>query len=90
MSPAPVGRLDLLVDLRLRSDTDPAVFEAALARMRWITEAIHVTGAWDYQLRVRLPDAARLDKLVRALKRETGAESTQTRMVLRSVPVGGH
>lgn len=89
-SASPDARLDLLVDVRLRPDTEPAAFEAALARMRWVAEAIHVTGVWDYQLRVRLPDAARLDELIRALKRETGAETTQTRLILRTVPISGH
>jgi Lrp/AsnC family leucine-responsive transcriptional regulator len=46
---------------------------------------VHVTGAWDYQLRVRVPDAARIDELVRMLKRDAGAEATATRLVLRSV-----
>jgi Lrp/AsnC family leucine-responsive transcriptional regulator len=82
----PDARLDLLVDVRLRPDTDPDDFETSLARLRWVREAIHVTGAWDYQLRVRLPDAARLDELVRALKRESGAEITQSRLVLRTIP----
>lgn len=77
-------RLDLIVDARLRPDTDPETFEAALARLPWITEAVHVTGAWDYQLRVRVPNAARIDELIRVLKRETGVEATQTRLVLRT------
>jgi Lrp/AsnC family leucine-responsive transcriptional regulator len=85
----PDARLDLIVDVRLRSDADPTAFENALPRMRWITEAIHVTGVWDYQLRVRLPDTARLDELVRTLKRETGAETTQTRLVLRTLRLIG-
>jgi Lrp/AsnC family leucine-responsive transcriptional regulator len=86
----PDARLNLLIDIRLRPDTDHAAFEAAVTRLRWIVEAIHITGAWDYQLRVRLPDTARLDELVRALKRETGAETTQSRLVLRTVPTSGH
>lgn len=77
--------LDLLVDVRLRTETDPAVFEAALTRLAWITQAIHVTGAWDYQLRVRVPTADRIDQMLRTLKREAGAEATQTRLVLGSV-----
>lgn len=79
-------RLDLLIDARLRPDTDVESFEAALTRLSWLTDAVHVTGAWDYQLRVRVPDAARIDALVRILKREAGVEATQTRLVLRTVP----
>jgi Lrp/AsnC family leucine-responsive transcriptional regulator len=78
-------RLDLLVDVRLRSDTDPTVFEARLMQLPSVVEAVHVTGVWDYQLRVRVPDPAHIDELSRLLKREAGAEQTQTRLVLRSV-----
>lgn len=81
-SAAPDARLDLLIDVRLRPGIDPDDFEGALALLPWISEALHVTGTWDYQLRARLPDTARLDVLVRTLKRETGADATQTRLVL--------
>lgn len=81
--------LDLIIDARLRSDTGAAAFEAALTRLPWLTDAVHVTGAWDYQLRVRVPDADRIDDLVRTLKREAGAEATQTRLVLRTVSITG-
>jgi Lrp/AsnC family leucine-responsive transcriptional regulator len=77
-------RLDLLVDVRLRPDTDPTVFETRLMRLPSVVEAVHVTGVWDYQLRVRVPDPAHIDELSRLLKREAGAEQTQTRLVLRS------
>lgn len=79
------SRLDLLVDVRLRPDTDSEAFEATLRGLRWLDEALHVTGPWDYQLRVRVPDAARIDEVVRVLKREAGAEATQTRLVLGTV-----
>lgn len=78
------AQLDLLLDARLRTGVDGVVFEAALAHLPGIVEAIRVTGAWDYQLRVRVPDAAHIDELIRRLKREAGAEQTQTRLVLRT------
>ncbi|HEX5532744.1 MAG TPA: Lrp/AsnC family transcriptional regulator [Actinomycetales bacterium] len=78
-------RLDLLVDVRLRSETDPTAFETRLMQLPSVVEAVHVTGVWDYQLRVRVPDPAHIDELSRLLKREAGAEQTQTRLVLRSV-----
>lgn len=79
------GRLDLLVDARLRPDTDPAALEAALTAHPAVVEALHVTGSWDYQLRVRVPSAGHIDALVRWLKRDGGVEATQTRLVLGSV-----
>jgi Lrp/AsnC family leucine-responsive transcriptional regulator len=80
----PGAQLDLLVDARLRPGVDGATFEAALGRLPGIAEAIRITGAWDYQLRVRVPDAAHIDELIRRLKRDAGAEQTQTRLVLRT------
>ena len=84
----PDARLDLLVDARLRPDTDPASLEATLGAHPAVVEALHVTGEWDYQLRVRVASAAHIDALVRQLKREGGVEATQTRLVLGSVPTG--
>ena len=81
----PDARLDLLVDARLRPDTDPASLEATLSAHPAVVEALHVTGAWDYQLRVRVPGAGHVDALVRWLKRDGGVEATQTRLVLGSV-----
>lgn len=87
----PGSQLDLLVDARLRPGVDGSAFEAALVRLPGIVEAVRVTGAWDYQLRVRVPDAAHVDELIRRLKRDAGAEQTQTRLVLRTAvqPVSG-
>lgn len=78
------ARLDLLVDARLRPDGDVAAFEGALVRLPAVTEAVHLTGRWDYQLRVRVPDVASIDELIRALKRDAGVAETQTRLVLRT------
>jgi Lrp/AsnC family leucine-responsive transcriptional regulator len=78
-------RLDLLVDARIRPDSDAEAFEAALTRLPAVVEAVHVTGAWDYALRVRVPDATHVDELIRTLKRDAGVEQTQTRLVLRTI-----
>jgi Lrp/AsnC family leucine-responsive transcriptional regulator len=85
---APDARLDLLVDARLRPDTDPATLEAVLAAHPSVVEALHVTGAWDYQLRVRVAGAGHVDAFVRGLKRDAGVEATQTRLVLGAVRHG--
>ncbi|MEW1960634.1 Lrp/AsnC family transcriptional regulator [Kineococcus sp. NPDC059986] len=85
---APDARLDLLVDARLRPDTDPAALEAVLAAHPSVVEALHVTGAWDYQLRVRVAGVGHVDAFVRGLKRDAGVEATQTRLVLGAVRHG--
>jgi len=67
-----------------QTPTRRQAFEAAIFRLPAVFEAVHVTGTWDYQLRVRVPDAARIDVLIRTLKRDAGVEQTQTRLVLRT------
>ena len=47
-------------------------------------DAVHVTGRFDYQLRVACRDTAELDRMLRHLKRECGVSETDTRVVLRS------
>ena len=49
-----------------------------------MTDAVHVTGRFDYQLRVACRDTAELDRLLRHLKRDGGVSETDTRVVLRS------
>lgn len=78
----PAG-IEAFVDVRLQADRDSEEF------LRWahtapgVLDAVHVTGPYDYLLRVRLRDTAALDRLLRLLKREGGAAQTQTRLALR-------
>ena len=55
-----------------------------MAKLEAVTDAVHVTGRFDYQLRVACRDTAELDRLLRHLKREGGVTDTETRVVLRS------
>jgi Lrp/AsnC family leucine-responsive transcriptional regulator len=80
----PDARLDLLIDARVRADADPGVVERHLAALPAVTEVLHVTGDWDYQVRLRVPTVAHLDAVLRGLKRDGGVAATQTRLVLGS------
>jgi Lrp/AsnC family leucine-responsive transcriptional regulator len=73
-----------LVDVRLAAAGTNEVFEAACARLEPVTDAVHVTGRFDYQLRVACRDTAELDRMLRHLKRDCGVSETDTRVVLRS------
>lgn len=84
VDPGADARLRVLLDVQLRPDQSDDAFEAALHDLPAITEANHVTGAFDYQLRADLPDAASLDRLVRELKRRAGVAATSTRVILRT------
>jgi Lrp/AsnC family leucine-responsive transcriptional regulator len=59
-------------------------FEAAVAKLEAVIDADHVTGRFDYQLRVACRDTAELDRLLRQLKTQLGVVETETRVVLRS------
>lgn len=78
------ARLRVLIDVRLQPEQSDDAFEAVLASFPTITEANHVTGAFDYLLRADLADAASLDGLLRELKQRAGVAATNTRVVLRT------
>jgi Lrp/AsnC family transcriptional regulator, leucine-responsive regulatory protein len=85
VDPGAAGRgLVALIDVRLAASGSNEEFEAATAKLEPVTDAVHVTGRFDYQLRVACRDTAELDRLLRHLKREGGVTDTETRVVLRS------
>jgi Lrp/AsnC family leucine-responsive transcriptional regulator len=86
LDPAIVGRtIDAIIDVRLPSQTDHRPFDHALRELPVVVNALHLTGPFDYQLRVQAKDVAELDDLLGVLKFEHGAAETNTRLVLRTV-----
>lgn len=75
--------LEAFVDVRLQSERDSEQFLTWARGIRQITDAVHVTGPYDYLLRVHVRDTAALNRLLRLLKNEAGAAQTQTRIALR-------
>jgi Lrp/AsnC family leucine-responsive transcriptional regulator len=85
VDPGAAGRrLVALIDVRLAAAGTNEAFEAEVAGLEAVTDALHVTGRFDYQLRVACHDTAELDRLLRRLKRGGGVTETETRVVLRS------
>ncbi len=85
VDPAAAGRtLGALIDVRLAASGTNEEFETQTAKLETVTDAVHVSGRFDYQLRVACRDTAELDRLLRHLKREGGVNETDTRVVLRS------
>jgi Lrp/AsnC family leucine-responsive transcriptional regulator len=82
-STGPRPGLEGFVDVRLREETDSDAFLAWARREPLIEDAAHVTGPYDYLLRVRVRDTAELDRLLRRLKSGAGVAQTQTRLALR-------
>lgn len=81
-----VGRpIEAAVEVRRRDDVPAPELEAAFRSRPEVLDAVHLTGGWDYLLRVRVADPAGLDRVVTELKAALGATQTETRVVLRRV-----
>jgi Lrp/AsnC family leucine-responsive transcriptional regulator len=80
-----VGRsFDAFIDIRLLPATNPDEFERRVAKLPAVRELAFLTGRFDYQLRVACRDADDLNRTVRAIRRDAGAASTETRIVMRA------
>jgi Lrp/AsnC family leucine-responsive transcriptional regulator len=73
-----------LIDVRLAPDRESDDFGEAVKQLDAVIDAAHVTGRFDYHLRVACRDTEELDGLLRTLKRRLGVAVTETRIVLRT------
>ncbi len=78
-------RIEAVVDLRLRDDSERARFEERVHAIDAIVGAVHLTGPYDYQLRLSCSDPAQIEATVAELKASGGVRDTQTRVVMRRV-----
>ena len=86
IDPAAEGRrLVALIDVRLAGPAESTRFESLIDTLEWVTDAAHVTGRFDYQLRAACRDAGDLDRLIRRLKTDGGVVESDTRISLRTV-----
>jgi Lrp/AsnC family leucine-responsive transcriptional regulator len=86
VDPAAAGRdLVALIDVRLASPDDADRFERLVDANEEVSDAVHLTGRFDYQLRVACSDTSALDALIKSLKTHGGAGETDTRIALRTV-----
>jgi Lrp/AsnC family transcriptional regulator, leucine-responsive regulatory protein len=86
LAPEPLG-LDLLAFVFV-GWSDPAVeapFLARIAEAPAVLECHHVTGAWNYLLKVRLPNTRALERFLGTIvKGVEGLQRTETLIVLSS------
>ena len=75
--------LEAFVDVRLDPGRDSEEFLTWTRRIPEIRDAVHVTGAYDYLVHIRVASTAALDRLLRSLKNDAGVTHTQTRLALR-------
>jgi Lrp/AsnC family transcriptional regulator, leucine-responsive regulatory protein len=81
-----VGRpIDALVDLQLTPGAPWSGIDDALRENPDVVDAVHVTGGFDYQIRVRTATIEDLDRLLQRLKERLGVRETSTRVVLHTV-----
>ena len=86
LDPAAVGRtIDALVDVRLGAGVEKTEADDIVRGISTVVDAVHVTGRFDYQLRVAARDVQDLDEVLTQLRRELRAEETNTRLVLRTL-----
>jgi Lrp/AsnC family leucine-responsive transcriptional regulator len=82
----PLGRtVEATIDVRLESGADRQTFAEVLRSMPAVVEAVHVTGAFDYQLRVFCTGTAELDQILTGLKERGGVVDSQTRLLLHRI-----
>jgi Lrp/AsnC family leucine-responsive transcriptional regulator len=85
LDPAAAGRhLVALIDVRLASPAETPRFEQLVESLEDVTDAAHVTGRFDYQLRVTCRDTRDLDQLIRRIKSDGGVVESDTRIALRT------
>ncbi len=80
--------VDAVVGVVAQPGADRAALEQWFVDQPGVVEAVHLTGPDDYLLRIRCRTPLELDEVLMRMKADTGAGSTQTRIVLRALPVG--
>lgn len=83
---AATGRpIEALVDLQLSPGSPWSGIDTALREHEDVVDAVHLTGGFDYQVRIRARTIEDLDDLLRWLKESMGVRETSTRIVLHTV-----
>jgi Lrp/AsnC family transcriptional regulator, leucine-responsive regulatory protein len=77
--------IDALVDLRLPAENPFSEIDTELMGMDEVVDAVHLTGRFDYQVRLRCVSIDALDLILRDFKERLGVDETSTRLVLSSV-----
>lgn len=78
-------QIDAFVDVRLGGVRDKATADGIVRGLAAVVDACHVTGRYDYVLRVAARSVADLDEVLGVLSAELDAAETNTRLVLRTV-----
>jgi Lrp/AsnC family leucine-responsive transcriptional regulator len=86
VDPEQLGRnVEATIDIRLEPGADRTRLAEVLRAHPAVIEAIHVTGTYDYVLRVFCTGTAELDALLGVMKRDGGVVESQTRLLLHRI-----
>ncbi len=77
-----------IIDIKMLPQTSAREFESALRTLPGVVEALLLTGAFDYQLRVACQDQTSLVRLIESL-RAIGVQDTHSRVILSEVIMAG-
>ncbi|MCP5027714.1 MAG: Lrp/AsnC family transcriptional regulator [Actinomycetia bacterium] len=81
-----VGRpVQAIIDVQLDPGAGQYDIDEAIRAMPLVIDAIHLTGRFDYQLRIACAGMGDVEEVIRHLKQDLGVRETSTRMVLRAV-----
>jgi Lrp/AsnC family transcriptional regulator, leucine-responsive regulatory protein len=78
-------KVEALIDIRLRPGANDGEFEQAAIAISGAVWLEHLAGPIHYQLRIAVPTTEALDEVIRQLKEELRVESTNTKVVTRTV-----
>lgn len=88
VSPAVLARpVDAMVGVKAQPGGDRTAIESWIRQQPAVVEAVHLTGPHDYMLRLRCGSTTELDDVLMAMKSDGEVVETETRIVLRSLPV---
>lgn len=76
--------VEAMIDVKLRQGVPAAQFEVAVQNLPGVIELVLMTGPFDYMVRVACRDQTHLMDLIEQLRAGSGAQDTQSRLILRA------
>jgi len=77
--------IDAVIEIKLDAERGFDSLDEEIAQLGDVIDAVHLTGSFDYLLRVRTRSISGIEELIRYLKNELGVRETSTRIVLRTI-----
>ena len=86
LDPEAIDRpIDAVIEIKLDAERGFDSLDEEIAELDDVIDAMHLTGSFDYLLRVRTRSISGIEELIKYLKNELGVRETSTRIVLRTI-----